>query len=188
MAHRGESVTVKNPKRLEQIQNTRNDFQTALLLILKEKRLETIKVAALSEKAGYSRRTFYRHYIEIGDILREISDQKTLQLFKEIKALPRLNFMAFCHFFFQYWYEEKAFLLILRDNQILYWLNLSWSKHIDKSALINHRHFNHIYQQQFAIGAMFQLLQAWVNNDCTESPEEMTTICENILQEFGKES
>ena len=74
MAHRGESVTVKNPKRLEQIQNTRNDFQTALLLILKEKRLETIKVAALAEKAGYSRRTFYRHYIEIGDILREISD------------------------------------------------------------------------------------------------------------------
>ena len=89
--------------------------------------------------------------------------------------------------FFEFWQEKKALLVILKENQIFHWLQQFWTSHIDQSPLLNSRHFYHLYQQQLAIGAMFHLLQAWVHQDCKETPYQMRSVATSILKELAKE-
>lgn len=60
---------------------TRECLQTALVLLLKEKRLEEITITELVKRSGVSRTAFYRNYNTKEDILTEIHTT----LFEHIK-------------------------------------------------------------------------------------------------------
>ncbi len=174
--------------RQAQISQTRDSFRQALFLLLQEQKLDNIKVSHLAEKAGYARRTFYRHYQEPQDILREELNQVSLQLFQVFSQLPDTSFVRMTEVFFDFWQEKKALLIILKENHIFYWLQQSWTDHIDQSPLLTSRHFYHLYQQQFAIGAMFHLLQAWTFQGFKENPYQMRSVAASIVRELAKET
>ena len=52
-------------------QNTAILMDEALLLLLEKKEFEFITVKEICEKAGVNRSTFYLHYENVGDLLRE---------------------------------------------------------------------------------------------------------------------
>lgn len=58
-----------NRKRTKFAQRALSDFSRALFDALKEKRIESITVAELCEKAGYPRSTFYNYFDDIYDLL-----------------------------------------------------------------------------------------------------------------------
>ena len=53
---------------------TRESIQTALILLLQEKKWEDITITNIVERAGVSRMAYYRNYESKEDILKDISD------------------------------------------------------------------------------------------------------------------
>ncbi len=57
------------------VQYTKNALKTALLSIMKTKPISKITIKELCDEAGLNRGTFYLHYMEPNDVLREIEDE-----------------------------------------------------------------------------------------------------------------
>ena len=57
------------------VQYTKKVLKDSLLLILKEKPIAKVTIKELCEAAGLNRGTFYLHYNEPNDLLREIEDE-----------------------------------------------------------------------------------------------------------------
>lgn len=181
-------MTENKGKRLLQIQETKESFQTALLILLEDKKIDQIKINELSQKAGYARRTFYRYYESPYHILQEIIDKETVTLFKELKVENHTNFKDFVVFVFAFWKNRLSLLIALEKNDLFQCLIQSWFCYIRESNLIQKRHFNNYYQQQFSIGGISQMLHAWVIKGCRETPEEMGIIAQSILKELRREA
>lgn len=62
---------------------TRLAIQTALLALMKEKRLEKITVSELAARADVNRKTFYNHYANVLEVRREL-DQHFIDCFLQI--------------------------------------------------------------------------------------------------------
>lgn len=56
---------------------TRKCFEEAFLELYAQKPLDQISVMALTEKAGYSRATFYRNYYSISNVLESVEEENT---------------------------------------------------------------------------------------------------------------
>lgn len=59
---------------------TRKCFEEAFLELYAQKPLDQISVMALTEKAGYSRATFYRNYYSISNVLESVEEEKYLHI------------------------------------------------------------------------------------------------------------
>lgn len=57
--------------------STRKCFEEAFLELYAQKPLDQISVMALTEKAGYSRATFYRNYYSISNVLESVEEENT---------------------------------------------------------------------------------------------------------------
>lgn len=53
---------------------TRRIIREALLELMSEREISGISVSGLCVKAGINRKTFYRHYREVGDVISELED------------------------------------------------------------------------------------------------------------------
>lgn len=56
---------------------TRKCFEEAFLELYAQKPLDQISVMVLTEKAGYSRATFYRNYYSISNVLESVEEENT---------------------------------------------------------------------------------------------------------------
>lgn len=54
---------------------TRQTIRTALISLMAEKELSDITISELSERAQINRKTFYRHYGAISDVITEFEDE-----------------------------------------------------------------------------------------------------------------
>lgn len=62
---------------------TKDDIRQAFILLLNENNLNDITVSQLTKKAGINRSTFYLHYIDKEDFLRQLKEE-TMQDITEI--------------------------------------------------------------------------------------------------------
>ncbi|VTS35481.1 Transcriptional regulator, TetR family [Streptococcus pseudoporcinus] len=175
-------MTDREGRRKHQIRETKDSFRQALFQLLDKQTLDQIRVSHLYEKAGYARRTFYRHYLGPEDILREEAEQLALYLFTSLAGLDNPSFGDFVEHFLTFWEKEKRFLQILWRNQLFSLVYSSWANHITGSPLVQKRQFKNSYQQVYVMGGMFHLLQAWVEKGCKDSPGQMRHITRQIIK------
>lgn len=64
----------KNRKSDLRVVKTRRIIREALLELMSERELSGISISELCKKAEINRKTFYRHYREIGDVISELED------------------------------------------------------------------------------------------------------------------
>ena len=58
----------------KRILKTKNKLKSALVELLQEKKLDTITILELTEKASINRKTFYLHYKNIPSVLNDIEE------------------------------------------------------------------------------------------------------------------
>ena len=158
---------------------TRECLQTALVYLLKDKKLEAITITELVKRSGVSRTAFYRNYNTKEDILLEIQKD----LFQQIAA--SLNSSYYIQHPRQWLVdyfrlaEEKAELLLplLRSN-------LKTLLPIEPSVLVtlfpSDDRFTH-YMLLALEGAISSVFKHWFLSGRIESAEEMADICIQIL-------
>lgn len=180
-----ENVTVRH-QRNKQINRTKQDFETALFELLKTKKISELKVDDLVKKAGYSRRTFYRHFQTIEEIVKLRLKTEILSMFDLLRENSQKShsFPKTVVAFFAFWQGKKALLFLLQKQNLFYLLQQITFENIGYSALndflIDERDENVEYVQYFALSGMFSLLEIWLKNGAKKSPAEMGMIANDI--------
>jgi len=158
---------------------TRECLQTALVLLLKEKKLEEITITELVKRSGVSRTAFYRNYTVKEDILVEIQNN----LFEYIKkSLNNPYYIQHPHKWLMDYFTiatEKADLL-----EPLIQSNLKALLPLEQSVLATlfppSDKLSH-YMLLALEGALSAVFRHWFLSGRKESPEEMADLCIQIL-------
>ena len=169
-------MNIKNNKRR---QASKEKIKAVFLELLKKRELAKITVSEICELAGINRSTFYANYLDIYDLADKIcfelqgevegifklnpdskqSKEDFLKLFKHIKENKQIYSV-----YFKLGYESRNKL----PN------NLFDVKSTTDNAFID-------YRLIFFKSGFNAIVQAWLANSCTESPEQM---CQILMHEY----
>ena len=185
--------------------NTAVRFDKALLSLLEKKPFEFVTISELCEEAGVNRSTFYLHYENTADLLKEATayvldnfasyfsvDMESIASKYENCDLQELNFI-----------NEKylhPYLSFIKDNQRLFAAVLSQPTTFDSKAIFQ-RLFDDVfhpildrfhyprdeqhYVMMFYLNGITAIITEWLNDACSKSIEDVSSIIHYCI--FGRE-
>lgn len=162
---------------------TKESLRTALAILLTEEDFTSISISKLCKKAGINRTTFYLHYNDKYDFLHQLKED-SLQVFntilKNYQSNPREALFSALDFLHQ---EVFFFKAILQSN--ISEFSITFQNFIFGIIQYNTDalHFlTQYYQmpQNYAVSMFIASIEAviskWIQTDCPESPEQLTTL------------
>ncbi|MCI1894259.1 MAG: TetR/AcrR family transcriptional regulator [Lactobacillus sp.] len=166
-------MTDKSTRRVQQVDQSLAWFQQALVQLLEQEPYPKITVSALATRAGLSRRTFYRHYESIDQVLNQLIAAEVAQLFKRIQKARPQHFQEVVEVYFDYWQAHLGFLRSLATNHLLPQLLTALTQATHDSLLAKMFPQTEPYIYAFAAGGVWNLMVAWLQNGATDTPEVM---------------
>ena len=185
--------------------NTAVRFDKTLLSLLEKKPFEYITISEICEDAGVNRSTFYLHYENTADLLKEATtyvldnfasyfsvDMESIASKYENCDLQELNFI-----------NEKylhPYLSFIKENQRLFAAVLSQPTTFDSKAIFQRLFddvFNPIldrfhyprdeqhYVMMFYLNGITAIITEWLKEDCRKSIEDISSIIHYCI--FGRE-
>lgn len=178
-------MTKQSPSK-RQLQ-TRQMFKDALYRLLHRDPYSSITVSSLCQEADLARRTFYRHYETLDDLLEDIIRDYVMEFlsWRDNRYLKEPSFRKLFELFFAFW-SERSQLLLLFERQNLY----SYLAHVFDEVLIESlstdpsHSLDPIRQTSyiFISGGLWQLMHIWLVSTPHKSIEEMGDLAEQIQQ------
>lgn len=162
--------------------DTKEYVTQALFALLDKKEMKEISVCELVARAGISRATFYRNYLD----LYQVIDEQLAKIAQDMtdKAMAssddiRGNTLQIFRLLLGY--KKPLQTLVRRDmGDRIYWaLYQTTVEHIDQLNAMDNR-----YQPHFFAGAACGMLTAWIKNEFQESPEEMLELFLGCLKGY----
>ena len=184
--------------------NTAVRFDKALLSLLEKKPFEYVTISELCEEAGVNRSTFYLHYENTADLLKEAMayvldnfasyfsvDLESIASKYENCDLQELNFI-----------NEKylhPYLSFIKENQRLFAAVLSQPTTFDSKAMfqrlfddvfhpvLNRFHYpkdEQHYVMMFYLNGITAIITEWLKDACSKSIEEISSIIHYCI--FGR--
>ena len=185
--------------------NTAVRFDKALLSLLEKKPFEYITISEICEVASVNRSTFYLHYENTADLLKEATtyvldnfasyfsvDMESIATKYESCDLQELNFI-----------NEKylhPYLLFIKENQRLFAAVLAQPTAFDSKAIFQ-RLFDDVfhpildrfhyprdeqhYVMMFYLNGITAIITEWLKEDCRKSIEDISSIIHYCI--FGRE-
>jgi AcrR family transcriptional regulator len=166
-------VTDKATIRVQQVAQSREWFQQALALLLQKTPYHQITVSALATRAGLSRRTFYRHYETLDQVLNQLITSEVAQLFAYINAAKPQHFQELVAVYFDFWQSHLNFLKSLKANNLLPQLLTALTAATQDSLLARMFPRTEPYIYAFAAGGIWNLMVAWLQAGAVDTPAVM---------------
>lgn len=152
------------------------EFQDTLLKMLQKQKLKNITIASLCREMGLSRKTFYKYFDTIEDVLHIIIDKELRSGFLLLEIGTQI-----CEFFY-FWKKNKWLLDILEENKISQilvdraynnnFLNIKESEDYDIQYM----------KKTVWISSMITVLILWNQGGMKQEPEEMESL---VYDMFG---
>ncbi|MBU9728880.1 TetR/AcrR family transcriptional regulator [Diplocloster modestus] len=172
-----------NQKYNRRFQDTEDRIENVFFTLLSQKPFSKITVRELCEKSGISRTSFYSHYEDIYELLRQVEKKVTLQAASFFNtgdsACSRKDsyIQLFCFIrenkpFFQSYFKNSDF------QGSLFFLNTSHSFQREGFASSKRQQ----YRKAFFTGGFNALIREWLERGCSDSPEELVAVLE---EEYG---
>ena len=178
--------------------NTATRMDKALITLLEKKDFEYITIKEICDVAGVNRSTFYLHYENTSDLLRETTRyiiDKHLEYYKVDQERISLQFETCKREELLFITDEYLipYLTFIKDNQCLFKVSIKQfhSMHMDE---VYGRMFVHIfspilarfgvpetersYVMKFYLNGVFAIVMEWLNNNCSD---DMKTIIKIII-------
>lgn len=174
--------------RAAQIEQTKADIRQAMLEMMQDQPFAELKIGTVMTKAGYARRTFYRHFDSLEDVLTESVDILIVELYDFLKQQQSTSFSEAVYWFFSFWNQHRDFLRLLQKNQRLMLVIQSMTQHLSESPLVQTDLQGMTYAQHFAIGGMGQMLITWLERGCVEEPAQMVSVAQKIVRHLQPNS
>ena len=186
--------------------NTALRFDKALLALLEKKPFEYVTIREICEEAGVNRSTFYLHYENTVDLLKEATtyaldhfasyfsvDTESITSEFTNCDLQELNFI-----------DEKylyPYLSFIKENQRFFEAVLSQPTAFDSKAIFQ-RLFDHVftpildrfhyprdeqhYVMLFYLNGITAIITEWLKEGCKKSVEDISSVIRYCI--FGRES
>lgn len=164
----------------------------ALLKLMERKPLRKITIQEITEKAQLDRRTFYRNFESKEDVLnyyiKSLSEEYLVALLQE----EEISIPMCLQIFFVVAEKHKAFLVQLRDNDLLMFLLNRFINEILPTihGLVENRSScsldlaneeNKEYILSYNIGGFWNILVKWINEDLIKTPREIAEIVNKLM-------
>lgn len=164
---------VKNSYNQEANLLTKEALQLALLKLLKDHSIEDLSVTQLTKEAGVSRMAYYRNYESLDHLHREVFDQYFMQVFeKGGKYLVTGDFYNFWNFLFEYLYNDKVIITLIRSTHNTFLLDILNETFCDHITDIQLR-----YSTRAMLGCVFNILTEWIDNDFNLPASDIANLC-----------
>jgi AcrR family transcriptional regulator len=170
---------------------SRNWLAQALLDLMREKPYRKITITELTIRAKLTRRTFYRHFVMLDDILNYIIQQRADDFLSYLIGRGHLDLSSLIRDYISYWEQHKEFLALLRKNNLMYLLFEKAFPQVSKKYTyqfykklpdntdmeIESDIFDRIFF--FVMGGSWLLTDKWLAEDGKFSMEEIVALVES---------
>ena len=185
--------------------NTAVRFDKALLSLLEKKPFEYITISELCEKAEVNRSTFYLHYENTNDLLREtiayVLDSFSVYFDIDEESISskfancELNELIYINEVYLY-----PYLSFIKDNQRVFMSVLSQPSTFDSNAIFqrlldnifapildrfNYPKDDQHYVMMFYLNGITAIIKEWLKEGCQKSIENVSSIIQYCV--FGRE-
>ena len=197
-------------KEYPQAELSRQLLCDGLLKLMEKMEYKNISVSKLCTTADVARRTFYRHFETIDDVLRYKLDKITDEFIDYfLLNYHGISLEHIVEIFFTFWEQHRDFLLLLRKNHLMHVLSdivlpamrkgirqlslgnnankptademLSLSKSIDEQEQLDYMFF-------FMSGGIMSLLTRWLDSSDAPNAQEMGLIARNTVCFFATDN
>ena len=176
--------------------NTAIKMDEALITLLEKKDFEYISIKEICDTAGVNRSTFYLHYENTSDLLKETTryiidkhlayyeiDQKRISLQFETCKREELLFIT----------DEylEPYLTFIKDNQRLFKISIKQFNSLSMNEVYS-KMFDHIfspilerfhvsekeraYVMKFYLTGVFAIVMEWLDKNCSDGMETVTRV------------
>ncbi len=153
-------------------------FQSTLLAMMHEQKYQDISVTSLCKKMEIPRKTFYRYYDTLEDVLYSVIDEALNQSFLCVEVTLDLDG------FFAQWKNQKDLLDALQESGLSHLMvsriyeRLGQSMHKDTFSTDDIRY-------SASISAIMTMVFTWHHNGMKQSVQEMSALARSLLQLQG---
>lgn len=172
-----------NTKGNQRFIETDKKIQEVFQDLLEFKDLDRITVREICERAGVHRTTFYKHYLDVSDLLEKRLLELGGNIIQEFYTGESFSFTR----------GYTALFACIRDNQTLFMaclhhpqsfekllemMNDMESRHKEKvAAYVSDSYFeNAAYHRSFFLCGLIGMAIAWVKGGCQETPGQMANL------------
>jgi AcrR family transcriptional regulator len=171
---------------------TERELQRGLATLLNEKSLKEVSVRELADVADINRSTFYVHYHDIYDMVEQIGDHMLSEFKEAINSHDREckegNFtpMLVSVYNFLKKYGEFFSILMGKNGDTYFRVNfreIAREKLVEWFSIFTHSiedpYFG--YKCAFIVQGSIGLMQAWLERDMKETPEQIAKMTEDFV-------
>ena len=176
--------------------NTAVRFNKALLSLLEKKPFEYVTISELCKEAGVNRSTFYLHYENTADLLKEATaymlndflsyfDVDTKNITTQYKNcdLQELNFIneKYLHPYLSFIKENQQFFTAVLSQPTAFDSNMIFQKLFDNIFVPILNKFRYPKDEQryvimFYLNGITAIITEWLQDDCSKSVTEVSDI------------
>ncbi|MBQ3460192.1 MAG: TetR/AcrR family transcriptional regulator [Solobacterium sp.] len=151
----------------------KQQITSALVSLMKKKKLTDISISEICDKAQVGRASFYRNYDSKEEVVEKYTELLILKWAEEIDMDPSANIYTFFASMFEHFQKNSGFYKTLyKQNMSPMILNairkkLNVNGDTDPAAL---------YSRAFTAYGIFGWIDIWFSNGMKETPEELNRI------------
>lgn len=170
---------------------TRRQLKKGLAVLMKEKSVNQITVKELVEEVDINRSTFYLHFKDIQDLLREIEENMEAQIKRAIEEHPIVsgneNAFYFIEDMFRVLDEEREIskALIGPNGDMGFIHRIEWIIKENSRGTLEKmfpgKKEDLKYFYAFCLSGCLGLVKVWLNEGEEKSPEEMAQMTFNMI-------
>ena len=168
------------------VKYTKKTIQDCFFELLNEKEINKITVSELCTKADINRATFYRYYIDIYDLLEKIQEEFIDEL-KIISSEKDYTVLSFSKEMLQVFLNNKELLkIVFKTQNHIYFLNDFLDIVYEKCKNKWTREIENLEEKDIEFATIFifngaiGVINYWVQNDFSESVDDISTIIEEL--------
>lgn len=165
-----------NKKDNRRVVMTKRIIKDVFIEMLEKKSIQKIYVRELCVKADINRSTFYKYYESQYDLLAEIENDLLIEI--EEKCKDTDNTKGLNNILQYISRNKKTYKVVFNANIDPMFpkklLNLPIITEIMNNKLVNKN--ENKYKKIYILEGGYHVILKWLNNDCRESPEEITRL------------
>lgn len=159
----------------------KNQITSTLISMMEKNDFRSITVSALAKKAGVGRASFYRHYRDTSDVIRQYLDRLTSQWRDVYDQTPETDQMRLM---LTHFYRNKRFYLALYRAGLSGMLREEIQDAFQQSQQTDNCT---AYLIGWFTGATFGWIDEWIRRGMQEPPEQMLDFLANFLLQKAAE-
>lgn len=164
-------------KQRSQAEQSKYLLTETLLEMMETQAFESITIKALTERAGISRLTYYRHFQSKEDVILAHISLVFERYFNEIRKHKTLTLKTALVLCFSYWRNDERLAKLLVKHQLTGLLYQSFSKYLEVvlSLAILPYEISH-FQKKFIEGGLVTVMIDWMSYSNDKSETEVADL------------